>query len=841
MKKKNLIILLIIPFIISALTIVTVNMSYNLIDVDISHIKWNYDEIEAFQIGHAPFKLAATGVNNRNYQVAEGNNLVWRVQNKDPKDEEPCAEIIKKGDTYYLNALKNGEAIITCSNSKGNVSRSFTAIMYSTGVAYITTLISQSNYGKVDQTNYFGQYDIEHNFDNTSKKDVINRVKASFDVQMVVIPASMLETISVEAHGVANLDMNTANANVTSNKATVDGKITIDDAGEIYINLTSTLEGSDITVSDYSATVIENGLNVYTFDDLLSCTNSSDEGEIAVLQRSFVAKASSYGNNEVSFGNVRSDGSIDNSFVEYISTEYNHRFIDQWNREVNDSSKQLSASVCVGLHVKKDIYGNGHMINFHNIAFPSQTINGVPTTASSDLFQGPLPFYTVGDPKGATGSDMKNMNLISAYGQDNIGMYVDGDGIMLNDIVVKNCEDVNSLEFLNTVGTVVEVHGTGIELRNMRLSNGRQVLRSYSNHRLVLNNCMLSNARNFLFMTGSNEYKVVNDKKNFTLATANSNINTTLEDYLNPTGEGNILLADYLDGTFGTEKGVYKSKADMKNALMTLQKALTDDTVKNQFKGSTEIHDCTFYRSGISAIALESLFNGPFLQNPNSPDNIAPFFALLNSTLIGVDFTPEKISGTSYPVKVNISGKTKFYDYKTWDEVDVSGLISESISKLLQEFLGKEGYSIDNIFPIKRLLKNKPFEYNDNGVAKVNIPIAFYGGGTNYSVVTTEGYDPEIMKHLNGATETKALVCTDVDILEEYLVLPPVNPSSLSSSGALNGILQGVNVDHNTLFKTVTLVTGFEPFRFAFAKDGYLCGEAPSMDEMQQNALSLRR
>ena len=50
MKKKNLIILLLIPFIISLLGIVTINISINTFYGDISSIEWEYDEIEAFEL-----------------------------------------------------------------------------------------------------------------------------------------------------------------------------------------------------------------------------------------------------------------------------------------------------------------------------------------------------------------------------------------------------------------------------------------------------------------------------------------------------------------------------------------------------------------------------------------------------------------------------------------------------------------------------------------------------------------------------------------------------------------------------------------------------------------------
>ena len=49
MGKKNLIILLMIPFIIALLSIVTANITINVIDKDILGIKWNYNEIETTQ------------------------------------------------------------------------------------------------------------------------------------------------------------------------------------------------------------------------------------------------------------------------------------------------------------------------------------------------------------------------------------------------------------------------------------------------------------------------------------------------------------------------------------------------------------------------------------------------------------------------------------------------------------------------------------------------------------------------------------------------------------------------------------------------------------------------
>ena len=134
MKKKNLIILLLLPFIIATLCIVTVNVTYDAIDVDISFIEWEYKDYEPFQIkGESTYKLKAKGVNRNNYKLADGNELVWTAVNKDGSPE-PYAEIVKSGNDFYLKPLKEGEVVVTCATQKGNVSRRMTAIIYKDSV-----------------------------------------------------------------------------------------------------------------------------------------------------------------------------------------------------------------------------------------------------------------------------------------------------------------------------------------------------------------------------------------------------------------------------------------------------------------------------------------------------------------------------------------------------------------------------------------------------------------------------------------------------------------------------------------------------------------------------------
>ena len=107
MKKTNLIILLLVPFIIALLGVVTINTTYNLIDNDILSISWEYDDNESFKLGSSSYELKATGVNQKNYPAGTGNDLVWTVKNKDPNDSEVHAEIEKYGNQYYLKPILN--------------------------------------------------------------------------------------------------------------------------------------------------------------------------------------------------------------------------------------------------------------------------------------------------------------------------------------------------------------------------------------------------------------------------------------------------------------------------------------------------------------------------------------------------------------------------------------------------------------------------------------------------------------------------------------------------------------------------------------------------------------
>lgn len=826
MKKKNIAILLLLPFVISLLGVITVNLTFKTFENDISHIEWSYGDVEVFRIGERRYPLSATGINPSNYPLAPGNELVWTVENKDPSLTEPLAEIVEENGSYYLLAHGEGEVILTCSNAKGNVTRRTSAILYLNSVIVVQTKI-QSSQNNIDGRIYYGQYDLQNG----------QKVPAGVELSITCVPESLSKTLYLE--------QSTSNISFDLNTST----LRINGAGPASFTLAGGTEAEGNKTSfSYSFDIVEDGVNVYTYEDLLNCTNRSEEGEIVVLRKSFESLANAYvmnGTQVVTQGgepvrkanNVELFGTYDVKTGKYrfadevysFTTTANRSYIDQWNAFADASGgeyKRISDVLYAALHVQKDFYGNGYTLNLHNLTFPSDVIQGtnpetgetvsVPQLAKDDLFRGPLPFYTLGDPNG--------MPLVTAHGQDNVGIYVEGDNITVNDVNVKNCDFGNSFSNLTYVGTVLETLGDGITIRNSVLQNGKNVMRAYSSKGLLLENCLLQNAKNFLLMVGSNEYLPIDGSQSFTFSSATGEeITMTLDEFLLAEGAGDTLLTEYLLGTFD-------SNAMMQAALTAIQDSL-NQSGGLETDGSMEVKDTLFYRSGISSIALESAFNGPFLYNA-SPSLISMIFSMLTegegSTRPLVPLTPTHVSGVSAPVELRVTGSTSFYDYKTREDMDLGGLINENISTIATQLLKEMGkdkevnVTIDDIFPLKSMLYKDAaaagsLYTNAEGEQSLNVAIAFYGGGLNLSTVSLEG--------LECAEEMSAEM--PVDWVESYLDLPAVDMGNFNSLfSALPSIMQ----------KTVTVVTGFDPFRFVCMKgNGYLYGETPSVADLRAN------
>ena len=103
--------------------------------------------------------------------------------------------------------------------------------------------------------------------------------------------------------------------------------------------------------------------------------------------------------------------------------------------------------------------------------------------------------------------------------------------------------------------------------------------------------------------------------------------------------------------------------------------------------------------------------------------------------------------------------------------------------------------------------------YSNNGVEYINIPIAYYGGGLNLSTVNVS--ELEGFNNLNSPVE--------INFLNQYM--KPGNGGDMMS------------MMKDVMLKCVTIVTGYEPFKFVCIKgNGYLYGETPKVSDLIANA-----
>lgn len=795
MKKKNLIILLLIPFVITLVGVITINTTFNFIENDMIGIDWSYDEIEGIKLEDKLHKLVASPIYEQGYPPLKEEALVWSVYDSDNHEENKYAKIVNENDNWYLQPLQIGEVKVTCSNKKGNIFKTMTVIIFKEGAIVVQSKIKASQ-NNIDPNIYYGEYD----FDKS-----LNKQKATFEFEVKTIGDLQINDLQYVNNTPDIIEIDEVNK-VVKIKTSGDASFTV-----------KTNNDEMVKPMTYSFKVVKEGVNVYDYNQLLACTNKSTNGEIVVLRKSFESVNNlnnTTDNNVVCFGNYTDGKKIDfTSDVYSFETTYNQDYIKAWNEFVNSNPryKKISNRVLAGIRVQKDFYGNGYTINLHNLTFPSSTMdvvdsNGnkttIPALSKDDLYRGPLPFYSLGE--------HDNMPLIEAFGQDNVGMYVDGSDILINDVNLKNCDFGNLMSNLDYVGTVLETNGNNITIKNSRLSNGKQVVRSFSSTNVSIVNSMLSNARNFLLTIGSNDYIKADLLKEYEFTLLNGKkITSTINNYLMKSNAGDDTLNAFVIGSF-------TDKEKMRKAILDIQNALNDESlIKDIYKGSMNIKDTMFYRSGIASIGMDTMFSGPFLES-STPSVVNMLLTGLN-----VPYIPNHVGGMSYPVELNITGKTKFYDYKEWNNLDITGLINENISSFVDDAKEMFGVtdadigdiSIDTIFPIKSFLKSSVVTTtSSDGKVYVNIPIAYYGGGANLSKVT---FDTEDLKY-------DSCKLTVVDLLDKYLSLKGIDLDNINLDKLDLAVIK------NVMLKCVTIVTGYEPFKFiSVNKQGYLFDEGP--------------
>ena len=753
MKKKAFLFLLLIPFIVAILAFVTATFVIREVETNITGISWNYKANTPFMLKSGASKLEAKAIYDENLPLSEGNDLVWT--SSDPE----IASIEVRSDGVYLIPRKEGEVTITCSNEKGTVSQSFTAIIVGEGGAIILNPIIPFSSSKISSTNYVGLYDSKEAYDLKGENYSNSDAYLALDVELVGAESFTLDAVTVNT-----------SSNITYDKVTKrihfldEGKATID-----FIN-----PYSEVGSAHYEFTLVD-AVNAYDYDDLISLTNKANKPYKIVMRVNLDSLANSYNLDEGGkaltlkredtklFGRLDEKGYVKDfkDDLYEFETTYNHDFLDKWNNEVKsghiEDGELTKTTVYSGIHIQDDFYGNGFLINAHELTYPSdsQTISvdgttiTVPYLTPSDLYRGPLAFVTLGDPNYSTSNVYPMYTL---YGQDNSAFYVDGDDINLVDVHFRGCDFGNNLSNLEYVGTTLEISGDNVSVSDSIIENGRNVIRAYSSLNLTLDNSLVQNAMEFLFKSGSNEFNKVDYSEKANYHAQNDRVYTSDKaTYLAPITNMNysektykadsMLTATALLNTQGAEflnfvcadyskEEMIRFKEDLINVL-TNKKGIINEDDSKVYKGTTKINDTYFSTSGISAISLDSLPQGTFLEN----NTTSVFGLLLMQYMQGA--SPANLALTGYPTKVEVSGDTRFYDWKSKDLLTFESLVGQDIKSLIVAHGGLgDGFDIsiieDDYLPLKKLLlDNHSSEILKD--EKLNLPVYFQGGGYNKS------------------------------------------------------------------------------------------------------------
>lgn len=732
-KKRTLIFLMVIPLLVSLLTYAGYATLKRAIRVDINDIVWSYRANEAFQIGNE-YLLEASATYNTDLTLDDGNELVWSLSS------EEDATIEERDDGYYLIPVKEGSATVVCSNAKGTYSESFNAIFYADGAIVINPVNNISNRSVKDALDY-GEYEFVY-ADSTSAPS-LERSTLELDVE-VYYAADPDAALTYDVEGNISYDTSTS-------------VISVQDSGEASVTI-SIVDAPSIT-STFLLNVVDEGVNVRDYTDLLYCTNWASTPRPAVLQVNLGSLSETYrvsgtdssgkpiySQEKVSdeyelFGNydfaTRKFSFEDEIYT--FETTYFREFLDQYNSYVSTNPSagysQASTEVLAGIHLQSDLYGNGFKINMHELCYPTNGTEsgGKLRPGSADLFQGPLSFVGLGN----LGSDQP---LIVAYGQDNCGVFVDTDGVTIDGVYLQNADDTDNLYNYTYVGSVLDIEAEDVTVKNSVLQNGKDIVRAFSSDGLTIDNCSLQKGAEFLLHLGSNRANSYDTSKSFEYTDFSGSTTTYGFSEFFDSGKLDEAYTDAATGSYSVS-ATEATMDSIQDGLDNTSGMIASDGTYN-YDSHVTVNDTSFYLSGIYSIAMDSAFNGGFLYD-GSPSAVESVFSQYGLPVIN----PDKVGHTSYPVDLTLTGDTEFYDYKDVDEMDLSGLIEENVSTILISMgmiPSDVSITIDDFFPLKDVLleqaRNEGILYtvtDDSGTSNyVNTEIAWYGGGANLSTVT---------------------------------------------------------------------------------------------------------
>ena len=662
MKKRILSLVMVMPFIVMLLAFGfsrTVNL---FVDLAPESLEWEYDETEAFEFVPNVWKQGVQLKASVYPAHASNTDIVWAITGGETFDgrehsaENPVARI--EGDR--LIKIDDGFVYINASIPGTSLSKTFTAYLVDDdgslsaeprfvlikGEDSVESSVKSSYY------RYFGMYDIFGG----------NKVAHTETFSVSVYPSSASQEVTASVAGFGGAAE--ASVNASENGTTVTVSMKKPTSSFVTLTVASALKPS---VSANRFFRIIDGVNVYSYEDLLHCT-SEDHPEVTVLRKNLESKSNlSAHKNSALFGREK-NGKVECEYSAMESTYDIREYTNEGGKHTREDAK-----VYVGITFRKSVYGNGYTINAHELTYPSDVMENYDTTiaslAESDLFRGPLDFVRAYNCR--------------CFGQDNIGFLVQGNGIVIDNITLKNCNNVSNLSNLDYVGTVLEVDGDDVTVQYSQIMNGRTVIRSMSNKNLTIEGCMLSYAREFIFKQGSNRFVYA-------------------------------------------KKGLPDSEISGRSGFNLLAPSEDENgfPLEGQFDSTATIKDSYFHTSGIFCIGMDTHFAGRYLYKFSGDGHV------------------HDMAATSYPSKLSLVGHVRFYDWKTVDGLDSTTLIDLGVSDSGTDYSQLFNIStvMENYFtanPDSNMLL-----VDENGTNYVHGGVAFYGGGRNLSEVDFSGLSP---------------------------------------------------------------------------------------------------
>ena len=881
MRRKALAFLLLAPFAIAILSFVTSSYVIREVEQDIQRIDWEYKDNEAVSLEGRSMKLTADAVYDERYPLSEGNKLVWSLEAMPPFEDVATLETV--GEDTYAIFHRPGRVGVICSNEKKNVQRRFTLTIYDQGGAVLIDTDRPWSQANIDSVHYVGLYDLTYSdivLDAYGKR----RAELGFTVSLYGAENVTLDDLVM-----------THSENISVSRP--DGTIRFLEAGPAYLTFSNPWYDSPLAEYTLNFEIID-GVNVYSYDDLLMATNFSSKGE-TVVQRvhldSLQNTVQGYFNDETARyvplldekGNLQyKDPSgatelmghydIKNDSFSYQKEIYRFlmkdttKFLEAWNEYAKnwDDLKEVDLMINAGFRIQKSWYGNGFVANLHDLAYPRQYVKLDPDGSEDsgdetlvvmptreDIFDGPQIIVSLGSPKTKV-DEVAYGNpwpMFAIYGQDNVGFYVTGDDVTLNDVHFKNCDFGNNLQNLEYTGTVLEVNGDNVTVENSIIESGRNVIKAYDAKNFTLDNSLIQRAMEFLVRIGSYDTALLDPNKEVSWSvnrttyqdTASNFLKnggqSTFVDLINKTGTSADVLLSYgvMTGTM-TDTFLFQmpkdnpldpySKEDYVNAAKAAAEAMTNDAPFKSEDGSynyatsATIKDSYFYQSGISSISTDVSAQGSYLHS-----NITSIFSLLlMQYLSGVDTT--NLATTMRPSSLKLEGDNKFYDWKEIDFLNFSSLVFQDIFGLIRDHGGVgTNFTItdDDYLPLRKMIKEEYSNllYSANDKQYINIPIFETGGGANLSSVQM---DTSLASHFQKETLSLDPYEWSMQFSQERL-----EPGDFATNAEAK-----IETMKIAMLRAASQVLGFHPYKMNLLSSSShpWFNETPSLDDLRNRA-----